>query len=195
MIYKKSLIFVIGKILSDTLEIVGAKKALNADVVFIGTDEGELKNYNSGKKLIVNKSIPDFYIDTSILFINQNEFENLGKAVVFLMKNKKRIFIIFEINDPLSLAVTPIIAQSVEKIDGDSCFIGFNLFNNSETGVNVCEENLKYFLKNRYRLYLIEKEGKTFSLKANEENAKNEFLMSLIDSLVKEFKQADLSNL
>jgi len=67
----------------------------NVQIVFVGTEEEELKQYTSGKKLIVNEGIRDFYIDESILYLNQTEFDNLEKAITYLISGTKNLFVLF----------------------------------------------------------------------------------------------------
>lgn len=192
MISKHPIIFVIGKLLSDHLESVSEKFLGKVKFVFVGTDENELKNYSAGKKLIVNEGIRDFYVDDSILFLNQKEFDNLQKAILFLLGESTSMIVLFTAEDPLALSVTPMLVRASEETGTDPSFIAVKLQSHED---RVTTENLEFFLKNGYRLYMLEKNDGDFLLKANEEKSKNELLMNVINSLVKSFKQAELKNL
>jgi len=191
MIYKHPVLFVIGNSLSVIVDKMLSIPGQNVQLVFVGTDEEELKKYSSGKKLIVNEGIRDFYIDESILYLNQTEFDNLEKAITYLISGTKNLFVLFSLSDPLSLAITPILAQSAVRSKCDPSFIGVNMNNYNSHEEKIANENINYFLKNRYRFYLIEKEGSNFSLQANEEKSSSELLDEIINSLVKNLKQAE----
>jgi hypothetical protein len=191
MIYKKPVLFVIGHSLSMLIEKMSSQIGQNTQIVFVGTDETELRTFSSGKKLIVNEGIRDFYIDETILYLNQTEFDNLEKAITYLISGTKNLFVLFSLSDPLSLAITPILAQSAGRSKCDPSFIAVNMNNGLSHDEKIANENINYFLKNRYRLYLIEKEENNFSLQANEEKSNSELLDELINSLVKNLKQAE----
>lgn len=185
---KKTLLFVIGQQLSVHFDEMGGTFGDRLNMIFAGTDEADLKRYSAGKKLIVNEGIRDFYIDDSILFLNQKEFDDLKRAIEYLLKDCGGVFAAFMTGDPLSLAVSPMLAQAADALGIEAGFVGVK----TETeDPRVTEENLKYFLKNRYRLYLIEKIDKEFSLQANEEGSTDELLIQVINSIVKSFKQAE----
>lgn len=185
---KKTLLFVIGQQLSVHFNEMGGAFGDRLSMIFAGTDEADLKRYSAGKKLIVNEGIRDFYIDDSILFLNQKEFDDLKRAIEYLLKDCRGVFAAFMTGDPLALAVSPMLAQAADALGIEAGFIG--LKTETEDPV-VTEENLKYFLKNRYRLYLIEKNDKEYSLQANEEGSTDELLIKVINSIVKSFKQAE----
>jgi len=167
---------------------MGEETGDKIDIVFAGTDEADLKNYTAGKKLIVNEGIRDFYTDDTILFINQKEFDDLKRAIGYLLKGHKAVYVVFMTGDPLSLAVSPMIAQEADELNIKTSFIGVKT---EDEDKRVTEENLKYFLKNRYRLYIIDRINNEFSLHANEEDSRDELLIEVINSLVKRFKQAE----
>lgn len=185
---KKNILFVIGRELSLHVNEMGGDTGDKINIVFAGTDEADLRNYTAGKKLIVNEGIRDFYIDDSILFINQKEFDDLKRAIGYLLKGHKAVYVVFMTGDPLSLAVSPMIAQEADELNIKTSFIGVKTENEDK---RVTEENLKYFLKNRYRLYIIDRINNEFSLQANEEDSRDELLIEVINSLVKSFKQAE----
>lgn len=185
---KKNILFVIGRELSLHVNEMGEDTGDKIDIVFAGTDEADLKNYTAGKKLIVNEGIRDFYTDDSILFINQKEFDDLKRAIGYLLKGHKAVYVVFMTGDPLSLAVSPMIAQEADELNIKTSFIGVKT---EDEDKRVTEENLKYFLKNRYRLYIIDRINNEFSLHANEEDSRDELLIEVINSLVKRFKQAE----
>ncbi|GAB1350129.1 hypothetical protein MASR1M107_23440 [Ignavibacteriales bacterium] len=189
---KQPVLFVIGQLLSEHIESIKEKLTDKMKIYFVGTDENELKKFSAGKKLIVNESIRDFYIDDSILFLNQKEFDNLHKAILYLCGDTTSMMVLFAIEDPLALSVTPLFARAADEKEIDPSFIAVKLHKNED---KVTSENLDFFLKNRYRLYLLERAMNDFSLKANEEKSKNELLMIVINSVVKSFKQAELNNL
>lgn len=193
MIYKHPVLFVIGNSLSVYVEKMAPALRQNTQIVFVGTDENELKQFSSGKKLIINEGIRDFYIDETILYLNQTEFDNLEKAIIYLISGTKNLFVLFSLSDPLSLAITPILAQSAGRSKCDPSFIAVNMKNYDSLEEKIANENINYFLKNRYRFYLIEKEENNFSLQANEEKSKSELLDEIINSLVKNLKQAESS--
>lgn len=185
---KTTTIFVIGQVLSVHFNDLAGTFGDKISVIFAGTDENDLKNYSSGKKLIVNEAIRDFYIDDSILFMNQKEFDDLKLAIEYLLKECKAVVVVFMTGDPLSLALTPMLAQASDKLGIDPSFVGVKTEQEDE---RVTGENLNYFLKNRYRLYLIEKIDNNYSLQANESGPTDELLKSVLNSVVKSFKQAE----
>jgi len=185
---KKKSVFVIGPRLSVHLNELAGNYGAGVSMIFAGTDETDLKKYTAGKKLIVNEAIRDFYIDESILFMNQKEFDDLRLAIEYLLNDHKSIIVVFMTGDPLSLALTPMLAQAADKLGIDPSFVGVKTEQEDD---RVTGENLSYFLKNRYRLYLIEKIDNKYSLQANEEGPTDELLKSVINSVVKSFKQAE----
>lgn len=188
MTSKNTTLFIIGRQLSVHFNEMAGIFGDHVNMIFAGTDETDLKNYSSGKKLIVNEAIRDYYIDDSILLMNQKEFDDLRLAIEYLVKDTKRVVAVFMTGDPLSLAVTPVLAQASDKLGIDAGFIGMKT---EEENERVTKDNLQYFLKNRYRLYLIEKIENNYSLQANEEGPADDLLKLVINSTVKSFKQAE----
>ncbi|KAA0252797.1 MAG: hypothetical protein EDM75_11995, partial [Chlorobiota bacterium] len=161
MTSKNTTLFIIGRQLSVHFNEMAGIFGDHVNMIFAGTDENDLRNYTVGKKLIVNEAIRDYYIDDSILLMNQKEFDDLRLAIEYLVKDTKRVVAVFMTGDPLSLAVTPVLAQASDKLGIDAGFIGMKT---EEENERVTKDNLQYFLKNRYRLYLIEKIENNYSL-------------------------------
>ncbi|KAB2907312.1 MAG: hypothetical protein LC102_06735 [Ignavibacteriales bacterium] len=185
---ERTTLFVIGAKLSNCTENFVSSLPKGMSLVHVGTDPEELKQFSSGRKLIVNGGIRDFYTDDSVLFVNQKEFDNLLLAIEYFLKDQKAMICLFATGDPLSLAITPMLARVSDEKDIDASFLGVKT---EEEDRRITEETLNYFLKNRYRLYLLEREDGDFSLQANEEKINDTSFKSVINLVVKSFKQAE----